>query len=65
MPTSALLRLNLHVLICTDDGTHRRDIETKQHATHGSDACEEVDIVELWELVEHLGGQKPSKLKRR
>lgn len=39
--------VNLHILAAWNDSTHRRDIETEEHTTHGGDDCQEVDIVNL------------------
>ena len=46
---------NIQVLFRSDNGTHRGDIETKEHTTHRGNASQKVNIVDLGELLEHGG----------
>lgn len=54
MLKSRLLGIDVHILVGWNDSTHRRDIETKQHATHRGNDCQKVDIVNLWDFRKHL-----------
>jgi hypothetical protein len=46
---------NVQVLAGSDDSTHGRDIEPKEHTTHCGNHGKEVDIVDLGKSFEHVG----------
>lgn len=45
------------ILVRSDNSTHRRDIEAKQHTAHRGNTRKEVDIIYLGEALEH--GRQP------